>query len=744
MKGNGVVDDREQQGVLNPPDASAGSGEENNKNINNNINNNNNNQNSDNMNVNNNNNNNAGGDSQQIQDASKEPSASGDPELGVSGGGTAPPATDPHNTDAASDGSNNNNPPGISKERQLHYLHLMLDRLYPSASPGPDYKSYKERSVLWWVEPDVEAKKEVPTKLASFYGHPARAVFSIGSISANSKKAATRPTYVLRNPKDANLRVQSAKMARLSREARAQYYAARKKHQQQQPPQHSGAPDVVVASADPHNSFASEEQEVNALIARMHCPHELGAAIVPPTATVLPSHDGVKYTAVVLAVTARFLLTVLSKGSTGAKAVTEFVYTHTLHGNGMLIVTDMRRAVSTTALSKELSGLGWAMNDPVAESNVWVIGSPLQDDEQAAHVTTLDVQAQARMWECTNPQRFAPLCEHNNLLVLSKLQLGSKTAIYRGRVGGDDGVEVAIKHFHYWHYLTFKGFLHFAATSAERSSTLINYPQGACLSRQHDNTVFQVQPLLRGTDLMKLRAHEVTDPSKTMTWKRRMNIVMQLLCIFDHLHNHPSGPYTYDDIHPAQFFYLGDATGRPDGVTLVDIDTLQHAQHTKTRENACRCFYCNGGRALCIFMNSPEGYRYCGQGGLIADKNIRCGTSTDMWFIGQLLYYLLPGGNHVPFSGFSENKLVDTLVNTDKRPKMDLGHPPLPQHASLYIDAVVNMWKGERSKRPTVEAVRQQLRPLCVEVGCDYGLDASCQAFLREGDEHAATYSGFY
>jgi hypothetical protein len=73
----------------------------------------------------------------------------------------------------------------------------------------------------------------------------------------------------------------------------------------------------------------------------------------------------------------------------------------------------------------------------------------------------------------------------------------------------------------------------------------------------------------------------------------------------------------------------------------------------------CRCFYCRG-RSNCLFANSFEGYRACGQHGgggtdagnaeprelkmqKAAAKKRQCTLLTDSWYLGQLLFFLLRG-----------------------------------------------------------------------------------------------------
>jgi len=294
--------------------------------------------------------------------------------------------------------------------------------------------------------------------------------------------------------------------------------------------------------------------------------------------------------------------------------------------------------------------------------------------------------------------RMNPLCEDNTIRIHSIIQLGSKTAIYKATVNGQD---VALKHFHYWHYRRFTGFLHLVTNSTLRSP-LINYPTGACIDRKLDNSVFQAQPLLTGMDLLKLKKR-----TPELSWGLRLDIALQLACVFQHLHEHPHGPYTYDDIHPGQFFVAG--LSNP-SMLFVDLDTIQLTM-TKERTSVCRCFYCNGGRAMCIFMNSPEGYRFCGQGGLVGDKTQRCGPRTDMWFIGQLYNHLLPG-SRIPLAGLSEKDLVAAVQGT-RRPKLDSGD-------SRYDRLIMRMWEQDPSLRLTPREVVIELLALCGEEGSSH------------------------
>ena len=222
------------------------------------------------------------------------------------------------------------------------------------------------------------------------------------------------------------------------------------------------------------------------------------------------------------------------------------------------------------------------------------------------------------------------VCSTLDISVAKKVVLGGKTALYKGKY---EGKAVGLKHFTRKWYESFTGFHLFAAHSKVRHP-YVNYPLTAC---EHRGTILQPQPWLKGRDLKKWRGEK---ESKAMEWPERLRWALRIACVHQFLHEHPHGPFTFDDNHPGQYFITKD------GPVMIDIDTVQKTD--AKGKSRCRCFGCNGGRANCQFLNSPEGYRYCGVGN---DKQpqegvpaFSCTTATDIWFLGQLLQMILPNG----------------------------------------------------------------------------------------------------
>jgi hypothetical protein len=191
-------------------------------------------------------------------------------------------------------------------------------------------------------------------------------------------------------------------------------------------------------------------------------------------------------------------------------------------------------------------------------------------------------------------------------------------------------------------------------------------------------SVLQLQPLLRGG--MNLKSHMKAVAEKGVAWTAtdRIDVAIQILCMFQFLHSHPLAPFTFDDNHPEQYYLrwnakaaaagasvAGGAKGTPTtspryDVSLIDLDTLQLAR-ASNNGTVCRCFYCQG-RANCMFLNHFEGLLACGQTVHEDDGNTevrgrravepRCdGPASDSWFLGQVLVYLGTGRvllPHVP------------------------------------------------------------------------------------------------
>eukprot|EP01065_Artemidia_motanka_P009268 TRINITY_DN14731_c0_g1_i2.p3 TRINITY_DN14731_c0_g1~~TRINITY_DN14731_c0_g1_i2.p3 ORF type:complete len:229 (+),score=45.39 TRINITY_DN14731_c0_g1_i2:1214-1900(+) len=218
-----------------------------------------------------------------------------------------------------------------------------------------------------------------------------------------------------------------------------------------------------------------------------------------------------------------------------------------------------------------------------------------------------------------------------------------------------------------------------------------------------------MQRLLSGRDLTKWRAAREGDRA---SWPQRLRLAVDIACVFVFLHEHPDGPFTYDDNHPGQYFLDGDG-----GLTMVDLDTVQQASAVGN-ETRCRCFGCRGGRANCEFLNSPEGYRYCGAPGLAADPSVRCTPSTDLWFIGQLLWAMLPGSRGGPLESFGES--VGKHVAAGRLPKVgDHGEP-------RYAELVRKCFATDPSQRPRATELADTLLQLCEKHDC--GAPRTCPA----------------
>ena len=236
------------------------------------------------------------------------------------------------------------------------------------------------------------------------------------------------------------------------------------------------------------------------------------------------------------------------------------------------------------------------------------------------------------------------------LSINKMLKSGTKTGVYLG-TGGGGNTTVLLKHFNVGQYSLFNGF--HALSSHPLRTPLVNYPEGACLDRASSDSVFQVQPFIRGENLNKFMQRS---KSKKLAWSDRLELAVQLVCAMHFLHHHPLGVFTYDDNHPQQYMVTENGSGML--LRMIDIDTVQLGKgdgrtglnNVSTR---CRCFYCRG-KSNCMFVNTLEGYEGCGQseddpesGNHEVLKNVlpgrRCSAAGDMWFTGQMLIFLVDG-----------------------------------------------------------------------------------------------------
>ena len=239
------------------------------------------------------------------------------------------------------------------------------------------------------------------------------------------------------------------------------------------------------------------------------------------------------------------------------------------------------------------------------------------------------------------------------------LKYGSKTGIFLGQGLVEDQAsndssrtahgnsylqaEVVLKQFNVLQFSRFYGYHTFMAATfggvmSIQRSPAINYPTRSCVVQKGarilygveesdsfpllntsvsslkmkelegglTDTVIQHQPLMMGTTLqsfLKARRYFLDDKTiekgkKTKLYQRdALDIAVQIVCIFDFLHNHPYGPFSYDDNHPEQ--YMIEMVLRPDHhsgqdeqhdhdffprVTLIDIDTLQRGEYPENVE----------------------------------------------------------------------------------------------------------------------------------------------------------------
>jgi hypothetical protein len=349
--------------------------------------------------------------------------------------------------------------------------------------------------------------------------------------------------------------------------------------------------------------------------------------------------------------------------------------------------------------------------------------------------------------------------------LLDAIKYGTKTGIYRATTTTTTAAaaaaagaaaaaaaaagKVVLKQFNALQYASFEGFHAFVHDRRQPRHPLINYPTAACYSAAHADSVFQAQPLLAGRNLLAFLRR------RRLTWAERLDVALQIACIFEFLHAHPAGPFTFDDNHPEQYMLAAvdnkEGGGQRIAVTLIDIDTLQRAVRSSrgagggaaaARSNAslgivgaehdtrCRCFFCQG-RSNCLFINTPEGTAACGQAdGANANKENpaaiapgrRCTAASDAWFLGQLLLMLVTGGP--PFPG------VD-LAGVNAR--LRRGEYPAPKSGDAQYDAVV---ADLFARRTEPAALVRRLLPLCEAHGCAV---RHCPAPVASGDG----YQGF-
>eukprot|EP01060_Flectonema_neradi_P009154 TRINITY_DN16540_c0_g1_i1.p1 TRINITY_DN16540_c0_g1~~TRINITY_DN16540_c0_g1_i1.p1 ORF type:complete len:496 (+),score=73.93 TRINITY_DN16540_c0_g1_i1:83-1570(+) len=268
-----------------------------------------------------------------------------------------------------------------------------------------------------------------------------------------------------------------------------------------------------------------------------------------------------------------------------------------------------------------------------------------------------------------------------DLELTKSLHIGGKTALYKGTYKGDP---VGVKHYPPELYESFTGFHLFVSHTAWRHPW-INYPTGACM---YDDNILQRQPFLIGYDLTKWKEKK----KKKLEMGEIISWAMRIACIHQFMHTHPDGPFTYDDNHPGQYFITDD------GPVMVDIDTMQKTLPNKT--TTCRCFGCNGGRANCQFINSPEGFKHC----LGSSTEPTCGVQTDIWFLGQILNGILPKGTLTPMTKFGKD--VSAAVLRGEIPKVESPDDD-------YTNLVRNCFSMDPADRPTASEIVSKLADIC-------------------------------
>lgn len=346
-------------------------------------------------------------------------------------------------------------------------------------------------------------------------------------------------------------------------------------------------------------------------------------------------------------------------------------------------------------------------------------GTPLCSGEEASEAATAPN---------TTSLQWHPICHRNSAHALhleSAIKWGTKTAVFKG---SHRGRAVAVKMFNIFQYQTFAGFFALVRGTTIRYP-LINYPSSSCLDAATE-AVYQYQPFLgKGSNLLLFMKAE----GKTLPWQHRVELAVQLLCMFVHLHEHPVGVFTFDDNHPEQYYVreIKNATSRDRLVMhMVDIDTLQLAepvdgtavQHRATPRNTsqyritCRCFYCHG-RSDCLFINSVEGYKACGQwsdptNGAADHEDMRsvshreCDASNDSWFIAQLLYLI--GKGSVAWQQIPHSEVVSRL-QSGRVPTLKTPEP-------LYDALVEDLFR--RKVEVSEALIEGRLGPLCHKYRC--------------------------
>ena len=310
-----------------------------------------------------------------------------------------------------------------------------------------------------------------------------------------------------------------------------------------------------------------------------------------------------------------------------------------------------------------------------------------------------------------------PLCADiaaGQLMIVKMLRTPPKTGVYEGLLGDS---HIVLKHFNFARYASFDGF--HQLVSHPLRSPLVNIPVGACADPAASDSVFQAQRFVEGQSLYWY----VRDDPSRITWQIRIELAMQITCAMRFLHTHPLGVFAFDDNHPEQYMVTPSANNTlPPKLTMVDLDSVQlmhpdtdgatsEALTLRNYSGRCRCFHCRG-KAACMFENTLEGYRKCKQNGegmsgdveVTADPDARCDASADMWFLGQLLVFLVHG--KMPWERYS---LASSLHS------LRIGMIPVIPSNEPDFDNLVRRVLVERIE---TEAVLELLLPLCTRYHC--------------------------
>jgi hypothetical protein len=304
------------------------------------------------------------------------------------------------------------------------------------------------------------------------------------------------------------------------------------------------------------------------------------------------------------------------------------------------------------------------------------------DDTTESAVATVSPMAAARtIVDCS-------LLPRNCWIVGASIKYGTKTGIYRaqtavatgkGGAGSGDHAAVILKQFNLLQYRTFRGYRRLVDAGVEHP--YVNFPGRTCFESALSDSVLQEQSFVKGVNLknfvvQRARARAKGSRFDFLSRRERLEIALHIACIFRYLHEHKSGPFSYDDNHPEQ--YMIDESKGHLSATLIDVDTVQRAVGKPgarydpilelNYKTHCRCFYCHG-RSNCMFINTPEGYKACGQWtGAHGDKEDKanvakgrqCTIQSDAWFIGQLFYFMATA--EAPWDGLGLMDVVTKLT----------------------------------------------------------------------------------